>query len=139
MRSVSCMLPLASIFCISLPELLSFQNCLIRLPDRYVYGYLEYLHLFFFWQDYPASYKKQNWISCVHLLQAFFPGTEESTLYAILRRLNKEGLTEMYYSEISHGPKRKYYKITGSGEECLEDSISSWHEIINIFTQLGIV
>lgn len=75
----------------------------------------------------------------IKTLQVFFPGTEESTLYAILRRLNKEGMTEMYYSEISHGPKRKYYKITGSGEECLKNSISSWHGIINIFTQLGIV
>lgn len=74
----------------------------------------------------------------IKTLQAFFPETEESTLYAILRRLNKEGMTEMYYSEISHGPKRKYYKITDSGKKCLEDSIISWHEIINIFTQLGI-
>lgn len=75
----------------------------------------------------------------IKILQNFFTDTEESTLYAILRRLNKEGLTDMYYSEISHGPKRKYYRITDKGEECLNDYIESWHEIKNIFSELKIL
>lgn len=75
----------------------------------------------------------------IKILQNFFTDTEESTLYAILRRLNKEGLTDMYYSEISHGPKRKYYKISDKGKEYLNTSISSWHEIERIFSEIGIV
>lgn len=74
----------------------------------------------------------------IKILKKFFPETEESTLYAILRRLNKEGLTDMYYSEISHGPKRKYYKITNKGKECLTDYICSWHKIESIFSEIGI-
>ncbi|MCM1103695.1 MAG: PadR family transcriptional regulator [Clostridium sp.] len=75
----------------------------------------------------------------VKLLQEFFPDTEESTLYAVLRRLNKEGLTDMHDSEISHGPKRKYYRISKKGEERLKDYIASWSEIEKIFGRIGII
>ena len=72
-------------------------------------------------------------------LQEFFPETEESTLYAILRRLNKEELTDMYYSEVSNGQQRKYYKITDKGKDALNEYIVSWKEIENIFSIIGIL
>lgn len=75
----------------------------------------------------------------IKILQTFFTDTEESTLYAILRRLNQEGLTDMYYSEISHGPKRKYYRISDKGRESLDSYISSWNEIEGIFSKIGIL
>ena len=75
----------------------------------------------------------------IKIIQGYFTDTDESTLYAILRRLNKEGLTDMYYSEISHGPKRKYYSISDKGRECLDDYTSSWHEIEEIFSKIGIL
>ncbi len=75
----------------------------------------------------------------IKILQAFFTDTEESTLYAILRRLNQEGLTDMYYSEISRGPKRKYYRISDKGRESLDNYISSWYEIEDIFSKIGIL
>ena len=53
----------------------------------------------------------------IKFLQNYFYDTEESTFYAILRRLNKDGLTDIYYIESPHGPKRKYYKITNTGKE----------------------
>ena len=65
--------------------------------------------------------------------------TEESTFYAILRRLNKDGLTDIYYIESPHGPKRKYYKITNTGKEKLNNYLSSWHEIERIFSDIGIL
>ena len=71
-------------------------------------------------------------------IQKFFPDTEESTIYAILRRFHKEGLTELYYSEVSYGPRRKYYKISEKGMECLHNYIISWQEIQKIFSVLGI-
>lgn len=74
----------------------------------------------------------------IKCIQKYFPDTEESTLYAILRRLYKEGLTELYYSEVSHGPRRKYYKISEKGMECLDDYIISWQEIQKNFSELGI-
>lgn len=75
----------------------------------------------------------------IKMIQNYFTDTEESTLYAILRRLNKEGLTDMYYSEISHGPKRKYYRITDKGNEILNEYISSWKEIEKIFSEIGVL
>ncbi len=75
----------------------------------------------------------------VKKMQEYFPETEESTLYAILRRLHKEKYTEVYLSEESLGPKRKYHKITEKGEEYLDDYIQSWFQIEEIFHQLGIL
>ncbi len=75
----------------------------------------------------------------IKTIQSYFSDTEESTIYAILRRLNKDGMTDMYYSEISNGPQRKYYKISQKGKECLDNYISSWHEIEKIFFNMGIL
>ena len=61
----------------------------------------------------------------VKTIQQYFRDTEESTLYAILRRLNKEGLTDMYYSDVSNGPIRKYYSITELGRKHLKEYIDS--------------
>lgn len=75
----------------------------------------------------------------IKIVQKIFDDTDESTIYAILRRLHKEGLTDMYYSDVSQGPKRKYYKISGKGEECLKDYITSWREMENKISDLGIL
>lgn len=74
----------------------------------------------------------------VKTMQLYFSDTEESTLYAILRRLHKEGFTDMYYSDISNGPIRKYYQITELGKQYLKEYIDSWKHIEKIFAQLGI-
>lgn len=75
----------------------------------------------------------------IKTMQAFFADTDESTLYAILRRLNKEGLTEVYDSDISHGPKRKYHRISDEGIEVLHKDIISWKQIEKIFVEIGIL
>lgn len=69
---------------------------------------------------------------------AFFPEVDESTFYAILRRLNKEGLTESYYGEVSNGPKRKYYRISEKGRESLAKSIEDWGKLQGIIKEMGI-
>lgn len=56
----------------------------------------------------------------------------ESTLYPILRRL-EEGKHLTVYSVAHNGRLRKYYKITDSGRERLEDFSSEWKEILNIY------
>lgn len=75
----------------------------------------------------------------IKILQKFFPDTEESTLYAILRRLHKEGLTHLYAGgEISHGPPRKYYRLSDQGEKALQEAVSSWQKIETILREIGI-
>lgn len=49
-------------------------------------------------------------------MQLNFSDTDESTLYNILRRLKKEGLTDMFYSDVSNEPVHKYYSIMELGE-----------------------
>ncbi|MCK5732457.1 MAG: PadR family transcriptional regulator [Tenericutes bacterium] len=52
----------------------------------------------------------------------------ESTLYPILRRLDKQGMLETYQT-IYNSRVRKYYKITREGIEKLKKSDSDFREV----------
>lgn len=67
-----------------------------------------------------------------------FPDINESTVYAILRRLHGDGCTESYTGEVSGGPTRKYYRVTGVGRERLEKMRSEWLEMLGAIRSLGI-
>ena len=67
-----------------------------------------------------------------------FPEINESTVYAILRRLHADGCTESYTGETSGGPTRKYYRITPAGKAHLEKMLSDWREMLEAITSLGI-
>lgn len=67
-----------------------------------------------------------------------FPEINESTVYAVLRRLRGDGCTESYAGETSGGPTRKYYRITSVGRERLEKMLSEWHEMLDALKTLGI-
>ena len=64
----------------------------------------------------------------------------ESTLYPVLRRLQKDGCLETYDMEYG-GRNRRYYKITEVGRAQLNLYISEWQiyaaKITNIFTGRG--
>ena len=49
----------------------------------------------------------------------------ESTLYPVLRRLQKEDLLETYDVEVD-GRNRRYYKITANGMIKLDEQRSEW-------------
>ena len=51
----------------------------------------------------------------------------ESTLYPVLRRLQKEAYLEVYDREFG-GRNRRYYKVTGAGREKLLEYCSQWDE-----------
>ena len=71
-------------------------------------------------------------------IKRHFPEVNESTFYAILRRLNADGSAEITLGEVSNGPTRKYYKITAKGCEVLNNSIDSWKRIQAIIEEIGI-
>ena len=52
----------------------------------------------------------------------------ESTIYPILRKLTKEGLTETYLKESNEGPPRKYFKITRHGSKRLSILRIDWQK-----------
>ncbi|MGN0731786.1 MAG: PadR family transcriptional regulator [Treponema sp.] len=51
----------------------------------------------------------------------------ESTLYPVLRRLQKDGYLETYDMEFD-GRNRRYYKITSNGMILLDNYRSGWFE-----------
>lgn len=53
---------------------------------------------------------------------------KESTIYPILKRLNKDLYLETYLKESTGGPARKYYKLTSNGKKYLEESLIKWNE-----------
>jgi len=70
-------------------------------------------------------------------MRVYFPEVQESTFYAILRRLASDKSAEIVISsEESGGPVRKYYKITRDGLNVLNRSIQSWEKIRSIVDQI---
>ena len=59
----------------------------------------------------------------------------ESTLYPVLRRLQKDGHLETYDKE--HGGRnRRYYQITPSGSEKLTEYVDAWKDYSTSITNL---
>lgn len=67
-----------------------------------------------------------------------FPDISESTVYAVLRRLNNDGSTESYSGTVSGGPKRKYYRITQKGREELAEMTELWKSTVSAVKKIGI-
>ena len=51
----------------------------------------------------------------------------ESTLYPVLRRLQKDGCLTTYDQAFA-GRNRRYYKITPAGSQRLDDTLAEWEE-----------
>lgn len=62
----------------------------------------------------------------------------EGTLYPLLTRLKNAGLLEYEWEESTSGPPRKYYLLTGTGQEFLEELRGTWNELQNAVEQTTI-
>lgn len=71
-------------------------------------------------------------------LCAAFPGVNESTVYAILRRLQNDGHLETYAGERSGGPARRYFRLSATGRQALAQAVADWHALTAAVTSLGI-
>lgn len=60
----------------------------------------------------------------------------EGTLYPLLTRLKNAGLVEYKWVESQTGPPRKYYNITDSGSDFLENLDSTWKELVKSTDQI---
>lgn len=54
----------------------------------------------------------------------------EGTLYPLLTRLKNAGLLDYTWVESSAGPPRKYYKLTATGQQFLEQLRLTWQEVV---------
>jgi PadR family transcriptional regulator, regulatory protein PadR len=53
----------------------------------------------------------------------------EGTLYPLLTRLKNSGLLDYKWVESSSGPPRKYYILTDTGKQFLEEMQKTWIEL----------
>lgn len=53
----------------------------------------------------------------------------EGTIYPLLTRLKNEGILHYRWEESSSGPPRKYFVLTDTGKEVLENLKQSWHAL----------
>ncbi len=60
----------------------------------------------------------------------------ENTIYPILRRLTKQDFFETYTESMSIGAPRKYYKITDSGLEHLQDAENEWTSFLKSVSRI---
>ena len=74
----------------------------------------------------------------IQTMRGCFPDVTESTFYAILRRLGREGAADTFQGSESNGPVRKYYRLTPAGRERLEQMSQDWRSLRAILERLGI-
>ena len=55
----------------------------------------------------------------------------EGTLYPLLSRLAKDALLAYEWQESEQGPPRKYYWLTDSGKDLLDDLGATYHKLHN--------
>ena len=60
----------------------------------------------------------------------------EGTLYPLLTRLKNAGLVEYKWVESVSGPPRKYYTLTESGRQFLEELQQTWDELVQSTQQI---
>lgn len=61
----------------------------------------------------------------------------EGTLYPILTRLKNMELLSYRWEESTQGPPRKYYALTDSGREILDQLHQSWNELVDSVAQIN--
>ncbi len=64
---------------------------------------------------YELAQKISDWIEI-----------SEGSVYALLRRLTKDGYCTTYLRESTEGPSRKYYMLTDQGREYLSQLVEEW-------------
>lgn len=73
------------------------------------------------------------------VIQDVFPDVYDGSIYAILRRLNGEGATQVYLADVpSGGPARKYYHLTPQGRDMLDQLAGEWDQLQARVRLLGI-
>ena len=57
-------------------------------------------------------------------------GMGESTIYPLMRRMQKDGLVESRLVETNNGPSRKYYRLTDVGQQVFERQRRDWMDFM---------
>ena len=60
----------------------------------------------------------------------------ETTLYTIFKRLEKNGIIASYWGDESQGGRRKYYRLTDPGRQKMQIAFDSWSKVDQIIQKL---
>jgi len=60
----------------------------------------------------------------------------EAMLYPVLHRMDADGLITSSWKVMENGRKRKYYHITGEGEQVLQAEQEQWLSVDRVLKQL---
>ena len=69
-------------------------------------------------------------------IRQIFPDVYEGSIYTILRRLNAAGYTQITQKQSTNGPARKYYRITQTGMDYLDQMLAEWKAVVNSVSAL---
>ncbi|NLT11664.1 MAG: PadR family transcriptional regulator [Clostridiaceae bacterium] len=61
---------------------------------------------------------------------------KEATLYSAFRRLEENGWISSYWGDETTGARRRYYKITASGEKAYGQNIKDWKQAKYLIDEL---
>lgn len=61
---------------------------------------------------------------------------KEATMYSSLKRLEGDGYITSYWGDESQGGRRKYYRITASGQQAYKNNKRNWEYAKQILDQL---
>lgn len=61
----------------------------------------------------------------------------EGTLYPMLTRLKNEGYLGYRWEESTQGPPRKYYELTETGKQFLNELGRAWRELVDAVFQIN--
>ena len=53
---------------------------------------------------------------------------KEATLYTAFRRLESAGFIASYWGDEDQGARRRYYRLTDTGREKLQEELGAWEE-----------
>lgn len=74
----------------------------------------------------------------LRLLHESFSDTQESAIYAILRKLCRSGYTQVYEGSHSGGPVRKYYRLTAAGCDRHAALVQKWRVLRDTIAGFGV-
>ncbi|MDR0195556.1 MAG: PadR family transcriptional regulator, partial [Myroides sp.] len=60
----------------------------------------------------------------------------EGTVYPLLTRLKNDDYLAYRWEESSSGPPRKYYKLTETGQQFLDELAKTWTELANAVEEI---
>lgn len=100
--------------------------------SQIIRGTLEYCILLMLNQKTCYGYEILQKLSAYPVI-----ASTESTVYPLLRRLQKEGCLQSAWQDSAEGlPPRKYYSLTPEGRTCLQAMNDEWQNLLSAMSEL---